>query len=388
MQYGSAHRPTVRRGVALVLVTTVLAVAALLGFAMLSSAALQARASESVLLASSADSLAESGANVAGYYLLYPSRAPFVGAGGFWPGENNISLGSDVPGTVSVTVALVSPNLYDITSVGQRTTTGGELITRTVSTRLQINPGLQVQHGANFAGNTVLPPSVSVYGSVQAQGTLLNLGKIYGTAYALVLPLKSALALWTDRAVLTDATRAPIPTASTVRDYRSYVYQGQTYAAARLQNSTLANGTVLGPTSENPAGIYYRSGALTLGHNVRVNGTLLVDGVLTVQGQNANIMPLDGYPALVARSDVVVKGAGSNGLTANGISWLGGSLRSVNTTSAANVRFNGAVYFGGSSGVDSGFVGSVVIQFDAEQPMAPELHSGIAAPGVKTIWWR
>ena len=60
------------RGFALLVVVAVVALASVLGFVMLSSATLQNRASANQGRLTSADYLAESGLNIAMYYLQYP----------------------------------------------------------------------------------------------------------------------------------------------------------------------------------------------------------------------------------------------------------------------------------------------------------------------------
>src|SRR5271156_3838177 len=65
-----------RRGMALVLVVAVLAVAAVLGYAMLSANTLQAEISSNLMNAAGAEYVAESGVNVGMYYLQWPASAP------------------------------------------------------------------------------------------------------------------------------------------------------------------------------------------------------------------------------------------------------------------------------------------------------------------------
>ena len=68
--------PARRRGVALMIVVGLLAVVAVLGMAMLSTASLQGLVAEGTTRSAQAQYLAESGANAAMYYLYYPAAAP------------------------------------------------------------------------------------------------------------------------------------------------------------------------------------------------------------------------------------------------------------------------------------------------------------------------
>ena len=79
-----------RRGVALVLVVAAVALTAVFAYAMLSGAMVQSRTSGNTSRYQAADSLAESGINLAMYYLQNPTQAPslppihgrFVAVGG------------------------------------------------------------------------------------------------------------------------------------------------------------------------------------------------------------------------------------------------------------------------------------------------------------------
>src|SRR5258706_8927631 len=93
-----------RAGLALLLVIGVLAFAAIIGFAMLSTASMQAQTTLNSNLALSADALADSGVDLACYYLINPSKAPkAVPVGGFYDG-GTITFGSNMPRSVDLTI--------------------------------------------------------------------------------------------------------------------------------------------------------------------------------------------------------------------------------------------------------------------------------------------
>lgn len=62
---------------------------------------------------------------------------------------------------------------------------------------------------------------------------------------------------------------------------------GFTYNAALL-SATLSN-VALGPTADNPLGIFYRNGSVTLYDNVTITGTLIATSKVTIDGDNVNI---------------------------------------------------------------------------------------------------
>src|SRR4030095_5832457 len=84
-----------RRAMALLMVVTVLGVVAIVGFALLSAASLQAQAASNSTRSAEAASLAESGMELACYYLLYPSKAPVaIPVGSYWAGATGIHFGN------------------------------------------------------------------------------------------------------------------------------------------------------------------------------------------------------------------------------------------------------------------------------------------------------
>src|SRR5688500_18904351 len=123
-----------RRGIAMLLVIAAIAVASVMGLAILSSTTLQGQVVGNTQKSMSADCLAESGINLAMYYLLNPASAPSLNADGYWPGATDYSLGSDFSGTVTIAITRPATNTYDITAVGMN---GG--VSRTLRSRVKVN---------------------------------------------------------------------------------------------------------------------------------------------------------------------------------------------------------------------------------------------------------
>ena len=92
-----------RRGFALLLVLTVIAITTILGFAVMAGTQLQVQTSKNTYAAAAADSLAESGMNLAAYYLQYPTKAPSLNSLGYWAGGTGITFGTGVTGSVAST---------------------------------------------------------------------------------------------------------------------------------------------------------------------------------------------------------------------------------------------------------------------------------------------
>src|SRR3989442_4278586 len=132
-----------RTGLALVLVVTVLAFAAIVGFAMLSTASMQAQTTLNSNLALSADALADSGVDLGCYYLLNPTKAPkIVPPGGYYNG-GTITFGPNMPGSVDLTITPInSSGDYKIVSLCKP---GTRDLSHTVTATVHRDPGHQVK---------------------------------------------------------------------------------------------------------------------------------------------------------------------------------------------------------------------------------------------------
>src|ERR1700712_4000549 len=99
------RRTSQRRGVALIMVLSVVAAASLLAWAMLSASATHAQGDANALDAAGGGSLADSGVGSAMHYLHYPDLVRPVSedaATWFYPGQTHLPLWSDARGTVDV----------------------------------------------------------------------------------------------------------------------------------------------------------------------------------------------------------------------------------------------------------------------------------------------
>src|SRR5687767_11093494 len=150
----STRATRARRGAAMLLVLSVVAVAAVLGYAMLSVTSVQRQVERNQRRGPEAESLAESGVNLATYYLLHPETAPgypgWANVQWYWPGTGGpIGFGAAMDGTIDVDVVQDpdSPWEYEITSTG---VAASSPVSRTVTTRVYLNADYEVTHGAVF----------------------------------------------------------------------------------------------------------------------------------------------------------------------------------------------------------------------------------------------
>jgi Tfp pilus assembly protein PilX len=379
-----------RRGVAMVLVITVIGLATVLGFAMLSGAMLQSRTGGNATRSATAEYLAESGINLAMYYLQYPNRAPSLNAQGYWAGTGGaVAISSSVPGTVNVTVVrdLTDPWTYEVTSVGQSGTVSGTGVTRTQQARLYVRNQYLVQRAGNFNSSVTLYNRTTIDGDVASNSAItLSSGIITGTIYCTLL---SGSSQSYQPAPATPAS----PTNSNINLYSTYSYQNSPYSASAVSVSSLTGTsgvTTLGTSGSNPAGVWVRTGDLTLNDNVSVAGTLVVNGNLTLSGVNVAITPQAGFPGLIVTGNVTVVQQARTTVV-NGVAYIGGQLKTsgVLLSTPSSLKIYGGLLMG-ITGVPfaTTYNATTYVKLDASMPKAPDLSSANRSPtGVSIVRW-
>jgi type II secretory pathway pseudopilin PulG len=382
-----------RQGMALVLVIVALAIVSTLGFAILSSASLQASEAESTVQSAQADELAESGVMVAMYYLQHPSNAPSL-TNGVWTGGTNMTIGSSVSGTASVTVS-VSGNQYTVHSIGSRTgaTMGSQ--SRSLTALISVSRTFAVSQAVASNSNLTIPAGYTVSSLVSGVPAIATTGTLTVQPLAVVTGTLSAASVNNQSLPATTQpapTSSLVPTAAQVNHYSTYTYNGATYSATTIAATTL-NSTTLGPTASNPAGVYLASTNLNITGGVTVNGTLVVqNGTLLVSGILNTVTPKSGCPALVVDNSLEMSGVAST-MTANGTVWLGQGMTANThaTTLAAVFTVNGALLMntGGFVMPGSGAVlYTALVNYNAATSPAAALTSSIGTPQqVQVVSW-
>src|ERR1700722_15676170 len=142
-----------RSGMALAAVLAVLAAVTILGLAILSNAALEAQIGRNQSQMARVDYLAESGVNLALYYLQYPGKAPAgsLNTAGYWPGTTGITIDTGVTGTVNVAVTAPSANTYQI--VSQSFSGDSTPLSRTITAVAKVNYNDAINYAVGVDGN-------------------------------------------------------------------------------------------------------------------------------------------------------------------------------------------------------------------------------------------
>jgi hypothetical protein len=369
------------RGISLIMVTAVVAVASVMGMAILSSNALQAEASSSQDQVVQADALAESGVNQAMYYIQNigdgtkcPAGLQNLGIGSPAFTQTGTSIGSSVQGTFDLAISRTSNTQYQVVSTGKSTaSTAG--VKRSLTTVLDVNYfgyGVTASNITSGGGWTI-PANMTIVGDVYSNSSVINNGTITGTLYANTTSGSGNCGLI--KALTGVIAATGVPSLLTVNHYATYTYNGKLGVTGTILPLAQSNVTY-GPNALNPAGVYTCIGTLPLNGNVKINGTLIVSplGALTIKGTGNTITPVTGFPALVNDGDITFK-ANNATLDINGLAYIGGGvLRSGSVTGCA-LNVTGNLLCAGAS---TSFEATVTtkITYDRHKASVPDLLAG------------
>jgi hypothetical protein len=411
------------------LVMVVVAVATVMGFAMVSASALQSQTTSNLRYVSTAEYLADSGAQLALHYLQYPSSSPVPMPNGYYPGQTGVTFGSGVAGTADITVTYdASGDLYAITSVGKATTPGGTTINKTVTATAAVVRQFSQNEAVTASSSIRLTSQTFVIDGLATNGQLTTISgssvtSTSGTTFARYRSLlyQGGTLPSYIRKPLTGSDTVTVPSLATIKDYTgTYTYQGHTYTAKKLTSSKLSNVTL--PTASdavtNPAGIYWCDKSVVLDKNTTINGTIVItNGTLYVNDKPVTITPKTGFPAVVVQSDLALL-PGSQ-LTANGLVWTGGGIKLPDPSSDPNadsgllsflgnlisdllggllggsgsnspstLAINGAYLAAGTTPIDYNYKGPITIRFVPTKCDIPDFSTtNTKIVGVRVVSW-
>jgi Tfp pilus assembly protein PilX len=368
-----------RRGFSLMMVTAVVAVASVMGIAILSSSALQAEASSNQDQAARADGLAESGIALGLYYLQNlndPTKCPMpvlTNPGGVYT-KLGQGLGTAVSGTFDLTITRLASNRYTVKSTGNATSTRGT-VQRSLTATVEVNyfPYALTATNASTLLSSTLPAvtangGTTILGDVYSNGPLtVNAtvtGNIFGGNGVLGGLIKT----------ITGVVVTLVPTTSNVNHYASYYYNNVRYTPPTI---TLATDIPAQPAANNPAGVYICAGNLDLTGNVKINGTVVLtsSGSLRVSGAGNQITPLAGYPALVADGDITFRASNST-IDILGLTYMGGKVTRSSTYTGCKLNVTGGLLYGGTSTISLDSNIAVQVKYDRAKASVPDLVSG------------
>lgn len=391
-----------RQGIALMLVLVVIALASVLGYAMLSNAAMRSQIGHNAEVTSEAESLAESGVNLAIYYLQYPEFAPggpfapYEATLSHWTGTGGpIGFASHVEGTIDVQVVRDTTDkwTYDITSTGR--TTSDNSIARTTQARVHVVTKYEVPHAGFFQNDLTMPSPTVFEGSIfsQSRAAVQNNSNVTGMGFRKIVTFESSKP---------QGDWQPFPfkpfaiprNLSDIRSYRTYAYvnDGTTDSAGSLAaGSTLT--ADLNPTAENRAGIYYAEGDLTIGSlvapTINVNGTLIVRGNLIINATTFNLAAKPGYPALIVEGNIQIGGSLPK-VRIDGLCWVRNRITATPTSSQGEFEVRGGLMVAGTSPFFNGasLVKPRITHVPANVAIPDLCDVGRTVTGVQVLNWK
>jgi len=395
-----SHLRSRRPGIALVLVVFVMALTAILSYAMLSASAVQSTAGSNAVAAATARSQAESGIHLAMYYLLNPGNSPSAPPC-TW---SNVTFATGspaqtIPGSVTISIGSPTNNCYPVVATGSSgSSVGGGAVTRTISANICVGGSYLIEEGGAFNSAVTLGTS-STFSSassnapaVESSGIVTNNGHISGNISASSV---TGIGTQTGGAVSSAPTIAPAPSsAAYVYNYtQPYTYQGATYNPT-LIGATISSTTSYGPTTANPLGIYYTTGNLTVNQQLTISGTLIVNGTLT-DSSKIYITPAPStlstnMPAMVVNQKLSINGA-NRVVSATGVVYIGQGVSGIGSTGTSTITVNGALLVNGTNPI-SGYSGPMNVTYNSAYTNIPgfvnsSTDSSQTIPWVKIISW-
>jgi len=369
-----------RPGVAILVVLFVIMVATIISLSFIARSDVELAFGNNMALRMQMDYLAESGLAHAKALIKNPQDIetdPNV----FWSGVEGFSLKPlDFYGLLEtgdyydVVVARDDSDptdrcSYDISCLAYRLDGIEKTAQSYLNARLRLDPCI-----AYWAGSDATVSSrITVNGDVYCSGSLTNSGTINGDVHALGLAGTVAGRWYDIGASPLDVTWPGLGVSYFTPQYYigSDVYTPQEIADANELISSLPLDYI-----QNPAGVIFCNGNLTLMGNVVIDGTLIVNGDLILNGDSLTITSEKNFPALVVNGQLNVANGqlAITGLAQVGTMYVGAA--------AGDITITGALVGQGDMTVAPGYTGNITIT------AAPMIASTKISPdGSTTVRW-
>ena len=377
----------------MIVVMIAIATAAVLGYALLSGAATRSQIGQNDSRAAIAEAMAESGIELAKYYLLNPSAAPASTlVNGVYAGQTAVSFGEGVGTIESIYVLNKGSGVYQIVAQGLA---GGVRRVLTEEVTPQPPTGDYADSWSIVSASSIyLPVNVTIErGPIRVDGTLtMQSGAPDVTLYATAGPVGSTI-----KAITSSVGAAPTYDALQMlkTSVPSYSYNGTTYNA-KFFSGLLITTAMKNPTSDNPLNVWYSTNDVRISGGITMNGTIIVNPTtsatkkLIVSSGDNTIKAVNSgaLPALIVRDNIEFSALGVK-LKTEGSVWLGGSITATSTVTGTSsnpvdLDIKGELMLNaGRDGVTNTIVSSpqVRVKINNDQPASTVLRNFAIAPG-------
>ncbi len=359
----SHARPTTsprQRGIAMLLVLVVVAAVSVMAYGLLASASTGTQIASATALRLQRQYLAESGLNLAYYYLQHPEASPVSRVYGDWgnvhyPGEENITLG-DMPGTLSISVTNTANGVFEIESVA---TLEGD--THRASASVKLDKRRTFGQAANFLSDVTLGNRVTITGGVTTLGSLtLDASAVTGLLSATNGPSLGGTEVPDDA-----VSEYPV----SMNYYLPYYFKdGKRYTAKRLTNGFVFLTLLDLDVVNNPYNVWYADTNVQFFLVNSLSGSLITRNGKNVTVQwNLTITPHVGLPALVVDGDLTISGPNRT-LNLNGLTYVRNQITGSGNTSTSRININGVFVSGNKTSAPfRNYNGYTLINFDPER---------------------
>jgi len=211
---------------------------------------------------------------------------------------------------VSITPDLNDDTLFTLTALGiahdfDGTPKGKHRIA--AQAILPDDPQILIPYGL-LTSSVIIPSTVQVVGDIHANSDLVGQGWCNGNVSA------TGAAVWSGTGPPLSVTSKAAPFTSPVIDptfYANYTLKGVTYSAYEWTKLTMSDPdsqalNAMDMSATNPGRVILVPGNLVFKANVRLTGTLVVMGKLTL-GNGYALTAMPNYPALVVGGDIDFK---------------------------------------------------------------------------------
>jgi hypothetical protein len=306
------------KGAALLVVLFIIMAITILSLGYLSRSDVELASGKNMELRAQMDYLTQSGLEHAKGLILNPQDLDEE----YWTGDTVQQLVADSADFYDVNVVRDTTDVDDHCSYiidcssYRRLPDGDEIGRSSLTAELRLDPVIALWTGED----TTLWSGFKVYGDVYCNGSLINQDIIDGDAFAVGTISDSNIVGSKSEEV---DVNIPVDWPHfTVNDFIAH-YTAETITIGSLSSETLG--------SCNPVRICYRDGDLATAGNVIVNGMLIVDGDLSIQGSGNVITAAKNLPALYITGDLTIDASAS--LYVNGLAVVEGDTL-INADSA------------------------------------------------------